>query len=744
MPPHSNANDDDEDIDFSDLREQHEVRLDEGLDTFVVVDGCPVVSEENKPRLIKFLCKKLGEAGRTKPDAVFMPVNEESGMTEGYAFVEYETPEQALLAIKTLHGVALDKKHTMSINKLTDIDHFGRAGRISDTYTPPHIESFAETEHLRSWLSDANARDQFAMYRGDSVGVFWNRKKDTPDADVDRLGWTESFVQWSPQGTFLTSVHEQGVQLWGGPTWKRVMRFAHPAVNLVDFSPCERYLVTWSNKPISLPEMLPAGFPLGPDEEGKSFIVWDIKTGGLLRSFAAILDNPEDDLIEVVRKKVSWPVFKWSADDRYVARVVPGQSIQVFETPSMVLLGKKAIKIDGVVDFEWSPQAAAVPTPKDPKDKDPTTTTTPSTQTLAFWTPEMNNQTARVTLMSLPSKEIIRTRNLVNVSDCKLHWQSSGKYLCVKVDRHTKTKKSTFTSLEFFRLREKNIPVEIIELKASIVNFAWEPANGDRFVFITADDAVPGAAAVAPKMAVHFYAPEKIKGGGAGAVGEFTLVKTVERKNSNAIYWCPKGRFVLVATVHSQMSFELEFWDCDFEGEKMKLEGGKAGKEVAANLMLMGTGEHYGVTDVEWDPTGRYVATSTSMWKTPMENGYHLWDFRGALLREEHIDKFKQLLWRPRPPTLLTPSAQKAIRKNLREYSKAFDEEDLFESEAANKEVVEARMRMLDEWRAWRERVVAEVRMQRGVEEAVVVEEDRVVEEIVEEVVEEREELVVG
>lgn len=125
-----------------------------------------------------------------------------------------------------------------------------------------------------------------------------------------------------------------------------------------------------------------------------------------------------------------------------------------------------------------------------------------------------------------------------------------------------------------------------------------------------------------------------------------------------------------------------------------------------------------------------------------MENGYHLWDFRGALLREEHIDKFKQLLWRPRPPTLLTPSAQKAIRKNLREYSKAFDEEDLFESEAANKEVVEARMRMLDEWRAWRERVVAEVRAQRGVEETVVVEEDRVVEEIVEEVVEEREEVV--
>lgn len=131
-----------------------------------------------------------------------------------------------------------------------------------------------------------------------------------------------------------------------------------------------------------------------------------------------------------------------------------------------------------------------------------------------------------------------------------------------------------------------------------------------------------------------------------------------------------------------------------------------------------------------------------------MENGYHLWDFRGHLLREEHLDKFKQFLWRPRPPTMLPTAQQKSIRKNLREYSRQFDEEDLFESEAANKEVVEARMRQLDEWRAWRERVEAEVRIQRveyGAveEEPEEAEEDRVVEEIVEEVVEEREEEIV-
>lgn len=68
----------------SDLREQHEVRLEQGLDAFVVVDGLPVVPEASKPKLVTFLIKKLNSAGKVKEDGFFMPVNEK-GMTEGYA-----------------------------------------------------------------------------------------------------------------------------------------------------------------------------------------------------------------------------------------------------------------------------------------------------------------------------------------------------------------------------------------------------------------------------------------------------------------------------------------------------------------------------------------------------------------------------------------------------------------------------------------------------------------------------------
>ena len=80
--PEDDGYNSEEEIDFSDLREQHEVRMEQGLDAFVVVDGLPIVDEDQKPKLVKFLVKKLNSVGKTKEDNVFMPLNE-SGKSEG-------------------------------------------------------------------------------------------------------------------------------------------------------------------------------------------------------------------------------------------------------------------------------------------------------------------------------------------------------------------------------------------------------------------------------------------------------------------------------------------------------------------------------------------------------------------------------------------------------------------------------------------------------------------------------------
>ncbi|KAF2109052.1 eukaryotic translation initiation factor 3 subunit B [Lophiotrema nucula] len=721
---------DESQIDFTDIEEQYQVRLDEGLDAFVVIDGLPKVPDDSKAKLVKFVLRKLNSVGKVKEDGVFMPLNDETGQTEGFAFVEYNAPNEAIAAVKQLNGTPLDRRHTMAVNKLTDIDRYGREGRIDEEYHEPHIEPFHEKEHLRSWLGDPEGRDQIAMYRGEKVGVFWNNKEDTPEPVVDRDNWTEAFIQWSPQGTYLTSMHAQGVQLWGGNAWSRQKRFAHPGVNLVDFSPYENYLTTWSHRPLQVDENHPVP-SLSLEEDGKNYIIWDIATGKPIRSFAT-LDVPTSTDAEgnPVKKKMQWPTFKWSSDDKYVARMTQGQSISVYELPRMNLLDKSSIKVEGVMDFEWAPAT--------PKRESIRT----YEQLFCYWTPELGSNPAKVGLMSIPSKEIVRTRNLFNVSDAKLHWQSDAAYVCVKVDRHSKSKKSLATNLEIFRVREKGVPVEVVDsIKDTVINFAWEP-KGNRFVLITTGE-IPAGAAVPPKTAISFFAPEKLKG---GAPGNFRHVRTVDKVNKNAIYWSPKGRFVCVATIGSQDSMNLDFWDLSFDKAK---EDKDETKDLMANLQHMDQADHYGVTDIEWDPTGRYVVTVASSFRHTMENGYHLYDFKGTLLREEHIDRFKQFLWRPRPPTLLSKEEQAEIRKNLRNYSKVFDEQDLAKKNTANREIIEARKRLLEEWLAWRESQIemlkemgAEIELNGG---KVQQEEDgdvEEVEEIVEEIIEETEEVV--
>jgi translation initiation factor 3 subunit B len=76
-----------DEVDISDLREKYEVQLDEGYDTFVVIDGLPAVNEDQKPKLVKFLLKKLATVGKTREDMIYMPMGDD-GMSLRYAVAQ--------------------------------------------------------------------------------------------------------------------------------------------------------------------------------------------------------------------------------------------------------------------------------------------------------------------------------------------------------------------------------------------------------------------------------------------------------------------------------------------------------------------------------------------------------------------------------------------------------------------------------------------------------------------------------
>lgn len=86
---------DEDEVDISDLKQKYEVQLESGLDTFVVVDGLPTVDEAQKPKLIKFLLKKMNSVGRTREDQIYMPMGEDGKSMKYVHLIAY--PHRTLL-----------------------------------------------------------------------------------------------------------------------------------------------------------------------------------------------------------------------------------------------------------------------------------------------------------------------------------------------------------------------------------------------------------------------------------------------------------------------------------------------------------------------------------------------------------------------------------------------------------------------------------------------------------------------
>uniref|UniRef100_A0A7N9IF55 Eukaryotic translation initiation factor 3 subunit B n=1 Tax=Macaca fascicularis TaxID=9541 RepID=A0A7N9IF55_MACFA len=545
----------------------------DGIDSVIVVDNVPQVGPDRLEKLKNVIHKIFSKFGKITND--FYP--EEDGKTKGYIFLEYASPAHAVDAVKNADGYKLDKQHTFRVNLFTDFDKYMT---ISDEWDIPEKQPFKDLGNLRYWLEEAECRDQYSVIfeSGDRTSIFWNDVKD-PVSIEERARWTETYVRWSPKGTYLATFHQRGIALWGGEKFKQIQRFSHQGVQLIDFSPCERYLVTFS--PL-----------MDTQDDPQAIIIWDILTGHKKRGFHC-------------ESSAHWPIFKWSHDGKFFARMTL-DTLSIYETPSMGLLDKKSLKISGIKDFSWSPGGNII----------------------AFWVPEDKDIPARVTLMQLPTRQEIRVRNLFNVVDCKLHWQKNGDYLCVKVDRTPKGTQGVVTNFEIFRMREKQVPVDVVEMKETIIAFAWEP-NGSKFAVLHGE---------APRISVSFY---HVKNNGKIELIMWIVTREMfDKQQANTIFWSPQGQFVVLAGLRS-MNGALAFVD-------------------TSDCTVMNIAEHYMASDVEWDPTGRYVVTSVSWW------------------------------------------SHKQIKKDLKKYSKIFEQKDRLSQSKASKELVERRRTMMEDFRKYR------------------------------------------
>eukprot|EP01010_Urceolus_cornutus_P001313 NODE_184_length_2090_cov_947.391965_g145_i0.p1 GENE.NODE_184_length_2090_cov_947.391965_g145_i0~~NODE_184_length_2090_cov_947.391965_g145_i0.p1 ORF type:complete len:591 (+),score=160.45 NODE_184_length_2090_cov_947.391965_g145_i0:249-2021(+) len=532
--------------------------------------------------------------------------------------MEFETPAAAERAKDKLNNTKLGT-FKIQVSLATD---FARYATVPETYTEPTVKN---VPNLQTWLLDPSARDQYMVLYGETLECWWNDpiSLEKQTLEKKKVGWTDEIAWWSPLGTYLATLHKQGIQLWGGAEWESLGRFPHASAQLIDFSPGEKFVVTWYN----------------------NMTLWDVATGKNLKVFPG---GPT--------AAHGWPVFKWSGDEKYFARITE-DNIHIFDSSTRTLIQpdpKKAttLYIPGVKSFDWSP----------------------TDNIISYWVPEENEKPARVDLVKVVMNkrgnfeiQHVTRKNLYRVVDIRMHWQSAGEFLCVKVDRHKKSasSKERVTSFELFRLRSKAdaIPVDVVELKEEVVAFAWEP-KGLRFAVIHGD---------APsKYSVSFYTMGHEK---PGLPAQVKRLASLPKKSANHLFWSPRGNHIVLAGFGS-FNGNLEFWNVN-------------------EMEITGSGEHFMCTDVEWDPSGRYVASSVSYYHHQLENGYTLWTFQGNQVLSFSREKFKKFSWRPRPAALLTDNRLKSIQKSLKEKSIVYEEQERkmakVEEEAINRRKREAK-----------------------------------------------------
>lgn len=406
------------------------------------------------------------------------------------------------------------------------------------------------------------------------------------------------------------------------------------------WSPSEKYLLTWS------------GYANNERPDGAAQ-VWDAATGALVRSFRQrrIADSACD--------------LAWSSCGRFLARleydaaVTKSELLKIFDAETgFALHDRRSAKVPGACEVSWCPVGAPL---------------------LAWWSAERENAPASVQLMRMPSREVVKTRNLFGVDLLQLAWHPDGTHLAVLAAKAARGGRGRAAgaaggaggaggalgdseplsvpslldadgkrpvlglhgwTVEVIRLREKDMPTASLEVRGFVRSLAWEP-TGQRFAIVS--DAAGGT------YDITFYRSQE-----RGVVQVHELKATPY----SSVSWCPRGDVVLLLGAST-----LEFFDVE-------------------RTRRLNSGEHVGYKEAQWDPSGRAVALVRSSGASAApgdmsHNCYDLYTFQGVrYFSAAKPNRLFSFAWRPRPAPLLSEEEQKAVQKNLKHYIAAFKAAD--------------------------------------------------------------------
>eukprot|EP00758_Cryptobia_borreli_P008693 Tbor_TRINITY_DN5410_c5_g1::TRINITY_DN5410_c5_g1_i1::g.25386::m.25386/K03253/EIF3B; translation initiation factor 3 subunit B len=622
----------------------------------IIVDGFPHVPKESFPKFDGFFKKKLKIL--LNIDEVLFKVSyffKEDGSIDG-CFIGFQKRADVDRALSLIHGYRITSTCTLSSYTWDTIKNLSQ---VPDEYILPEeeTEQQSETDLTNNMMLDEDARPQFLVKEGgpryDITWNWLNWKTNTIDlyrkssvSKNDLIGqWTELdridsnkrsvrcaglFPMWSPFGTYLITEQPEGIILYAGPRMQRVMLVDETEVQQIQVSPSEQYLVVKTTRDISM---------------------WSIRFAKKLRSLSNL--SLSNDI---------WPVIAFNSDDSLcsIVKAVSGKSdekegsvadslLKVYDTATMKLVrgpeidGSKvdySLSIKGLIEVRWSPTS---------KDQ------------LAFVTTDVTTGGIRVEVGSVLYNEesidyftfnpLVKKNFLIAVNGSLL-WHPAGTHMVAKLN--IKKKASEYIEYCLFKLGRSMASAEHIKIQGNPLRFSWQPEG--RYFAVTVEKEK------SDKRELQIYDIQ-----GKSACMKVATVDT----SGYLLLWSPKGSHIVSFDFDRSI---IELYGIDEKTNKIT----KYPREV-----------HRLCNKVEWDPTGRFLASSTTYTTTnggpgpdgkerPDGNSYQITDKNGTMVQYVKLteNKMSHLTWRPLSRPVLSDSDILDVKKNRVAFMKKYQKEE--------------------------------------------------------------------
>ena len=636
----------------------------------MVVTNIPVgVPPEKQAKLESFLSKVISSDPSSDIIDIHFPLSAGDSTTLGVAIVTLSDDAKMAPVIERVDGFEVSRGQALKafpFEVAESILEDALAAGSADAKSGEAELQIINRTNQRDWLVQEPRMEQLLTRFDDETEISWvdpldpNPKLYYGGAREKQGGkkWCDLNVEFSPAGSYLLTYHSPGVAIWSGKQFGNKTRFEHSHVAGAVFSPNEEYLLTYRH-------------PISPDDR-EVVKVWRVLNGELLRSFTHTHGVLTTDFNE--------SGFIWSPSSSFLARVVHG-AVFVYDSATMKLLadprtGQPApLRYQNVKVVSWSPDA---------------------NDSLAVWTPEGLNEPASLVVVDVPTRREITAKKLFSTGDspAEISWHPGGDFIALKASRLlTRSKKTGKTVLDIVRLKEKGCPSEPLEgFGTVIVSMAWEPATNGRLAMIVGEEKKVAPSSTNPAGTTMEYKMKMYSIAAGKPIEEPGKEHVVALTNGsyNTVSWSPNGQhFVLLQGPTPSKDGQVEI--SAFGPSKKAAMAGNLNGEIwfysctASGLELLRKDEHVNCNKVTWDPSGRFLVTAVMLnvndknspsYKMEQYSGFFLWTFQGRNLKKVDGVRLWNVEWRPHVPGLLTPKERKAVVKQLRDKSAAFDEQD--------------------------------------------------------------------